>query len=83
MTNSESEPNRPIKLHASGEAGAIAYVSEEELEQLEDGEPFWTVVNEVPEFEPGTDWEWAVDSNPENNDSEPVEDSDNREGGTE
>lgn len=84
MTDGESEPDRQIEIHANGDAGALAYVSEEELERLENGEPFWKVVEEVPEFTPGTDWDWTVTSKPESDES-PSEDgeSESEDGGTE
>ncbi|QLH82343.1 hypothetical protein [Halosimplex pelagicum] len=84
-SNSEAEPDRPIEIHATGEARALAYVSEDELEQLEDGEPFWRVVEEIPEFTPGKDWDWAVASQRDERAStdQPVQDSDNNEGGSE
>lgn len=69
MTDGDSEPERPIEIQATGDAGALAYVSEEELERLEDGEPFWKVVEEVPEFQPGKDWSWTVTSDPDRDDS--------------
>lgn len=69
MTDGESEPERPIEIHATGDAGALAYVSEEELERLEDGEPFWKVVEEVPEFTPGSEWDWSVASEPGSDES--------------
>jgi hypothetical protein len=74
MTDDDSEPDRPIKVHASGDAGALAYVSEEELKRLENGEPFWKVVEEVPEFTPGGDWSWSVASDPGRDESPSEED---------
>jgi hypothetical protein len=81
MTDGDSEPDRPIKIHANGDAGALAYVSEEELERLEDGESFWEVVEDVPEFTPGTDWDWSVASDLDRDESPGEEDGPESEDG--
>jgi hypothetical protein len=81
MTDDNSEPDRPIQIHASGDAGALAYVSEEELERLEDGEPFWEVVEDVPEFTPGSDWDWSVASDRDREKSPSEEDEPESEDG--
>jgi hypothetical protein len=81
MASDESEPDRPIEIHASGDARALAYVSEEELERLEDGEPFWRVAEEIPEFTPGSDWDWSVASKHDSDRSPSGEDETQAENG--
>jgi len=83
MTDGDSEPDRPIKIHATGDAGALAYVSEEELERLEDGEPFWQVVEDVPEFQPGKDWSWSVASDRDRDESPSEDDAESEDRGAE
>jgi len=62
---SGDETERPIEVHAKGSAYAIAHLSAEEYQRLEDGESFWSVVEDVPEFAPAStsgEWDWSRQS---------------------